>query len=191
MVRQTAELAKRHGVEVTAEPLTWDALHERGWDQAFAAVFCVGNSLTHAEGSRGRRRALGGMARVLRPGGRLLLTSRNWEAVKAAGPGLTVGDRVLVRGARRGIVVHGWSLPDGWEERHRLDVAVALLDASGTVEAVTEALAFWPFRHEHLLDALASVDLQVETTTYRDDADRYLVVARSPPRAASPRSSGE
>jgi hypothetical protein len=46
------------------------------------------------------------------------------------------------------------------------------------VETVTEALDFWPFRHEHLLDALARVDLRVETTTYQDDADRYLVVAR-------------
>ena len=118
------------------------------------------------------------MARVLQPSGRLLLTSRNWEAVKAAGSRLAVADSVIVRGAQRGVVVHAWSLPDSWEERHRLDVAVALLDESGGVEMITEALDFWPFSHDHLLTALASVDLKLDITTYDDTADRYLVVAR-------------
>jgi SAM-dependent methyltransferase len=178
MVRQASELAKRHGVELTAEPLRWDELDERRLDERFAAVFCVGNSLAHAEASRGRRRALGAMARVLCPEGRLLLTARNWEAVKAAGSRLTVGDRVVVRGARRGVVIYGWSLPDDWEARHRLDIAVALLDVSGAVEAVAEELDFWPFRREQLLDELSSVGLRVEATTYEDTAESYLVVAR-------------
>ena len=42
----------------------------------YAVVFCVGNSLGHV---RDRRRALRAMAATLRPGGTLVITSRNWE----------------------------------------------------------------------------------------------------------------
>ena len=42
-------------------------------------------SLGHAEGAAGRRTALEAMSRLLSPGGRLVLTSRNWELVRSAG----------------------------------------------------------------------------------------------------------
>jgi hypothetical protein len=64
-----------------------------------------------------------------------------------------------------------------WSARHRLHVAVALLDAGDEVETVAEELDYWPFRHEELLDDLDSAGLRVRTTTYESDVDRYAVVA--------------
>ena len=93
MTDSAAALAAAHGVALAVEPLTWDELGARGWDRRFAAVFCVGNSLTHATGRDGRLAALRGMAGVLRAGGLLVLTSRNWERVRAAGSGLRVADQ--------------------------------------------------------------------------------------------------
>src|SRR5205823_6389774 len=76
---------------VRAEVAGWDGLVGGPYE----AVFCVGNSLTHAAGAAGRRAALRGMRGVLRDGGLLALTSRNWERPQEA------GEEWVQRGGRR------------------------------------------------------------------------------------------
>src|SRR3954447_11502529 len=98
MVVRTRALAQAHGVRVQAEVARWDALAGGPFD----AVLCVGNSITHAPGRDGRRAALAGMRRVMRDGGLLALTSRNWERPQAA------GQEVVERGGRRATVRRGW-----------------------------------------------------------------------------------
>ena len=61
---------------------------------------------------------------------------------------------------------------------NRLDVAVAVLGADGTVSTVRESLAFWPFTHTELDEDLRTAGLTPATSTYAPDADRYLVTAR-------------
>ena len=73
----------------------WEDLGRQGWHGSFDAVFCVGNSLTHAAGKTYRCAALQAMAAVLRERGLLVLTSRNWERVRAEGSVLRVADRLV------------------------------------------------------------------------------------------------
>src|SRR3954453_16975531 len=131
MVERTVVLAREHDAGVATSVARWDELTARGWDERFAAVLCVGNSLTHAEGRDGRASALAAMASVLAPGGTLVLTSRNWERVRSRPSGLDVEDRVVVRRGVRGLVVRAWTLPAAWDAPHALDVAVALLCDDG------------------------------------------------------------
>jgi SAM-dependent methyltransferase len=177
MVRRTDELAARHRAELVTRACAWEYLGRQGF-APFDAVLCVGNSLTHAEGATARRRVLRAMAGVLRPGGRLVLTSRNWEKVRAAGPGVRVADELTVRDGRRGLAVHAWSLADGWDEPHHLDVAVALIGDDGRVTTHGERLRFWPFRHQTLDEDLRAAGLTPDVSTYDDAVDRYLVTAR-------------
>src|SRR4051794_13635210 len=90
MIERTRGLAARRRVALEAATCAWAALAERRWSERFDAVLCVGNSLPHAEGRAGRRAALAGMAHCLRPSGLLLVTSRNWERLRAARPTLDV-----------------------------------------------------------------------------------------------------
>src|SRR6478752_7004276 len=63
MVRRTEQLAAEHGVPVRTLPASWDELPDHLDAATFDMVFCVGNSLHHAEGPPGRFAALAAMAR--------------------------------------------------------------------------------------------------------------------------------
>jgi SAM-dependent methyltransferase len=178
MVDRTRALAGARGVEVHTARCAWDELGEQGWARSFDAVLCVGNSLTHAAGTAARRAALAAMAGVLSDGGLLAVTSRNWERLRAARPRLEVAERLIERGARSGLVVRTWTIPDDAAALHELDVAVALLDGAGGVETRCERLEFWPFGHDELEGDMRAAGLAVASSTWSEEADRYLVTAR-------------
>jgi SAM-dependent methyltransferase len=185
MVRRTRALAARHAVDVPAVRCSWEELAAQGWRESFDAVFCVGNSLTHAAGKTGRRAALRAMAGVLRAGGLLVVTSRNWERVRDKGSGLEVADQLAVLDGERALVVHAWTIPRRWDEPHFLDVAVARIDDSGGVTTSGEKLPFWPFRVDELAADLRSAGLDPRTSTYHDRDERYLVTACRPGPASA------
>jgi SAM-dependent methyltransferase len=178
MVERTKALAAEHGVDVRAATCRWDEIGDQGWSGTFDAVFCVGNALVHASGTTARQHALGQMAGTLRPGGVLVVTSRNWELVRERGSGVRIGEKLVERHGRRGVIVYAWTIPERWNERHDLDVAVAFLDSSGAVTSAGERLELWPFRHEALEAELRAAGLAAQTSTYAPEAERYLVTAR-------------
>lgn len=188
MLERANELAADHGVDLETVPCRWEQLVDQGWAEDFDAVFCVGNSLMHAPGQEGRQHALAQMAAVLRPDGLLAVASRNWELVRARGSGLTIADAIVERGGRRGIVVYAWSLPDGWDERHEVDVAVALIETADSVVTHAERLAFWPFRHQELDQDLRAAGLSPTFSTYAAETERYLVTARRDAQSSADRS---
>ena len=58
MVRRTQELADELGVSLRTLHASWDELPDHLDTSTFDLVFCVGNSLGHAEGAVGRLAAL-------------------------------------------------------------------------------------------------------------------------------------
>jgi SAM-dependent methyltransferase len=178
MVQRTARLAADHGVQIPAIACAWADLTPQRVDGSLDAVFCVGNSLTHAPGREARRTALAAMASVLCPDGVLVITSRNWERQRSRGSGLEIADELVERHGRPGLVIYNWTIPDSWEAPHFLDVAVALLEPSGKARTTAERLSFWPFTHTDLDEDLRQSGFTPETSTYTDDVDRYLVTAR-------------
>jgi SAM-dependent methyltransferase len=174
MIARTRALAESRGVALRADVRVWADLRGGPYD----AVLCVGNSLTHAEGRSGRRVALTAMARVLRSGGMLAVTSRNWERVRARRDGLEVGERLVERDGVLGLVIRSWTLAERWSEPHFMDTAVALLDGDGRVATHAERLTFWPFTHETLDADLRAAGLQPATSSYTPEAERYLMTAR-------------
>jgi SAM-dependent methyltransferase len=168
MIERARALARRRGVDLDARVCAWEQLGEQGF-APFDSVLCVGNSLTHAEGPDARRAALRAMARVVRPGGLVAVTSRVWEQARR---GLEVEERLVERDGQAGLVLRFWE-----GERH-LHVAVALLEPGGAVWTVSERLEYWPFTHTELDEDLRAAGLEPESSTWAPDAGRYLVTAR-------------
>ena len=174
MVERARALAQARGVDVRAEVRVWADLRGGPYD----AVLCVGNSITHAEGRAGRRVALTAMKRVLRPGGTLVLTSRNWEKLRAESPRFEIAERLVERNGVAGLVIRTWEIPERWTEPHAMDTAVALLDGAGNVTTHAERLTVWPFTREMLDADLLAAGLRPVESSWTRDADRYLVTAR-------------
>ena len=179
MVARTARLAAANDAPVDASVCPWEDLPARDWEEDFDIVLCVGNSLAHAIGRDGRRAALQAMAGCLRAGGLLVVTSRTWEQVRAAGSRLQVGEQLVERGGRRGLPIYAWTIPQGWDEPHFFDVAVALVGRDGALQTPQERFAFWPFTEDELREDLRDAGLEPEGAGVpADKAGRYLVRAR-------------
>lgn len=191
MVRRTEDLASAQGVSLQALRASWDELPDHLEDSMFDLVFCVGNSLGHAQGTAGRLTALGAMSRLLAPGGRLVLTSRNWERVRAAGSRVDVRDRLIRRNDRDAVISYYWQIQQQWDQEHFLEISVAQIEPDGAVRPCSERLSIWPFRYEDLVSELETVGLKVVTTTFDPAADGYTVVAerlREPGSTSRPAS---
>lgn len=177
MVRRTEELAEEYGASLRTVRADWHELTDHVDGASFDMVFCVGNSLHHAEGERGRLAALESMSRLLRPGGRLVLTSRTWELVRAGGSRLDVRDHLVRRNGRDALVVYRWEIAPHWEQEHHVEIAVAHVTADGSVLVRSEVLSCWPFRYDVLGSELRSLGLRVEQSTFDPEAEGYMVVA--------------
>lgn len=177
MVRRTAQLAEEHGAPLQTAQAAWRELTDHFDDAGFDMVFCVGNSLHHAEGAGGRSAALESMSRLLRPGGRLVLTSRTWELVRAGGSRLDVRDQLVRRNGRDALVIYRWEIAPHWEQEHHIEIAVAQVEADGSALVRSEILSSWPYRYDELVTELHSVGLRVETSTFDPEAEGYMVVA--------------
>jgi SAM-dependent methyltransferase len=180
MIARTRALAAHHSADLDARVCAWEDLTG---PPSFDAVFCVGNSIPHAEGQAGRRRAFAAMAGVLRPGGLCVVTSRNWELERAQGSRVKVSEELVERDAGRALVVQSWTIAERWDDMHVMEVVVALIGDDGAVSAYGERLRCWPFRHETLDDDLRAAGLEPASSTYDPEVGRYLVTAR---RAAPP-----
>lgn len=178
MVRRAQQLASEQGVELRTLQSPWHALSDHLEPATFDLVFCVGNSLTHANGTAGRLAALGAMSRLLKPVGRLVLTSRTWELIRAGGTRLDVRQSVIRRHGQDGLLMYHWQIEDRWEDEHHLEIAVALLEADGSVRTLSERLSIWPYRYDELAAELDDSGLRIESSTFDAAVEGYTVVAR-------------
>lgn len=178
MVRRTKELSEEFRAPLQALRANWQELPDHFDDDTFDVVFCVGNSLHHAAGARGRAAALQSMSRLLRRGGRLVVTSRTWELVRARGSRLEISDRLVRRNGRDALVIYRWHIAPNWQDEHHIEIAIAQMDADGSVLTRSELLSSWPYRHDELEAELRQVGLQTEVSTFNLEAENYMVVAR-------------
>jgi SAM-dependent methyltransferase len=177
-------------VEVAAarfqrERLPVPVLHSRWADlpaatgERFDVVLCIGNSLVHAAGRDAMVEALTGLRRMARPGGHVVVDSRNWEKLHAERQIVQVADRAVTRDGRRCVVLYAWEIPDRLADEHVAHL-VFVFDDGGQIEPHEYPIAFRPFTIGDLRERLELAGLREVDTDYDDSRDRYAVVSVAP-----------
>ena len=173
----TQEAAARFRRERLAIPL----LHCRWADlpaatsERFDVVLCVGNSLVHAADRDGMVQALTGLRRMARPGGYVVIDSRNWEKLHAERQIVQVADRLVTRGARRCLVFYAWEIPDRLGDEHIAHL-VFVFETGGRIEPHEYQITFRPFTISELRERLELAGLREVDTDFDASLGRYAVV---------------
>ena len=103
MVAMAAARFRREHLEIPVERCLWADLPAVVGER-FDVVLCIGNSLVHTDSREAMIEALAGLRQMARPGGHVVVDSRNWEKLHAERRIVRVADRV--RDPRRPPVRH-------------------------------------------------------------------------------------
>jgi len=143
--------------------------------ERFDVVLCIGNSLVHAAGRDAMVAALAGLRRMARPGGHVVVDSRNWEKLHATRQIVEVADRVVTHGERRCLVFYAWEIPDRLGDEHIAHLVFAF-ENGGQVEAHEYQITFCPFTVSELRERLELAGLREIDADLDASGDRYAVV---------------
>ncbi|WP_328833385.1 class I SAM-dependent methyltransferase [Streptomyces sp. NBC_00252] len=150
VARAAAEAAARDAVL----PVTVADMRELPYrDAVFDAVVCADNSLPHLLTADDIRIALAGMRRVLRDGGLLLLTVRDYDEIRAARPTSTP-PQVSTTARGRAVTFQLWHWHDDGE-RYDLEHFQLFPAADGGWEVRVRRTAYWALTRGELSDAVA------------------------------------
>jgi hypothetical protein len=139
-------------------------------------VLCIGNSLVHAVGRDAMIQALTGFRKVVRPGGRVVVDSRNWEKLHAERRIVQVADRLVTRRGSQCIALYAWEIPDRLDQEHVAHL-VFIFEEGGRLEPREYRIGFYPFTAGELRERLEVAGLREVDTDFDDGRDRYAVVA--------------
>ncbi len=143
--------------------------------ERFDVVLCTGNALVHATGRDAMVQALTGLRRMARPGGHVVVDSRNWEKLHAERKIVQMADRAVTRGGRRCLVFYAWEVPDRLGDEHIAHLVFAF-DNGGQIEPHEHVITFRPFTISELRARLELAGLREVDTDFDASADRYAVV---------------
>jgi SAM-dependent methyltransferase len=175
MVRVAADRFRREHLGIPVAPCLWADLPVTVGDR-FDVVLCIGNSLVHAAGQDAMVQALDGLREVTRPGGHVVVDSRNWEKLHADRRIVQVADRSVTREGVRCVSLYAWEIPGRLEDEHTAHITF-VFDHSGRLETHSYPVSFRPFTRETLRERLALAGLREADTDFDPDDDRYAIVA--------------
>jgi glycine/sarcosine N-methyltransferase len=174
MAEAAAARFRRERLAVPVVRSSWADLPAASGER-FDVVLCTGNALVHAVGRDAMVAALTGLRRMARPGGHVVVDSRNWEKLHAERRIVRVADQVVTRGGRRCVTFYAWEIPDRLDEEHIAHL-VFVFDNGGQLEAHEHQITFRPFTIGELRGRLELAGLREADTDFDDSRDRYAVV---------------
>ena len=178
MVEVAAARFRREGLAIPVQRCLWADL-PAAIDERFDVVLCTGNALVHAAGRDAMVRALTGLRRMARPGGYVVIDSRNWEKLHAERRIVQVMDRVKVRGGRRCVVLYAWKVPDRLDQEHIAHLVFVFEDGD-RIEPHEYRLSFRPFHARGTARTTRARGIAEASTDYGEAVDRYTVIAWQP-----------
>jgi SAM-dependent methyltransferase len=175
MVEMAAARFRREHLAIPVVRCLWADL-PAAIGERFDVVLCIGNSLVHAVGRDAMVEALTGLRQMVRPGGHLVVDSRNWEKLHAERRIVQVAERVVTRDARRCLTLYAWEIPDRLDQEHIAHLVFLIADGD-RIEPHEYRISFHPFTVGDLRERLELAGLREVDTDYDDARDRYALTA--------------
>jgi SAM-dependent methyltransferase len=174
MVAMAATRFRGEGLDISLSRCLWADLPAVVGER-FDVVFCLGNSLVHTASREAMIEALTGLRQMARPGGHVVVDSRNWEKLHAERRAVRVANRAVTRNGRRCVTLYAWEIPDRLEDEHVARI-VFLFEDGDRIEPHEYRIDFRPFTHGELRERLAEAGLRVVDTDFDAGRDQYAVV---------------
>jgi SAM-dependent methyltransferase len=175
MVEAAAARFRREGLAVQVQQCLWADLPDT-IDERFDAVLCTGNALVHAAGQDAMVAALTGLRRMARPGGHVVIHSRNWEKLHAERRIVQVANQVRVRGGRRCVMFYAWEVPDRLDQEHIAHI-VFVFEEGSRAEPHEYQVSLRPVTLGELRERLELAGLLEVGTDFAQATDHYVVIA--------------
>jgi glycine/sarcosine N-methyltransferase len=175
MVEAAAARFRRAGLAIPVQQCLWADLPDT-IDERFDVVLCTGNALVHAAGQDAMVQALTGLGRMARPGGHVVIHSRNWEKLHAERQIVQVANRVRVRDGRRCVAFYAWEVPVHLDQEHIAHI-VFLFEDGGQIETHEHRVPLLPVTHGELRERLELAGLREAGTDFHETADQCVVIA--------------
>jgi len=174
MVAMAAARFRRERLDIPLATCLWADLPAMV-SERFDLVLCLGNSLVHTASREAMIGALTGLRQMARPGGHVVVDSRNWEKLHAERRVVRVAERAVTRDGRRCVTLYAWEIPDHLEEEHVARI-VFLFDDGDRIEPHEYRIDFRPFTLAELRERLAEAGLREVDTDFDEGRDQYAVV---------------
>jgi SAM-dependent methyltransferase len=175
MIEEAAARFRREQLAIPLRRCLWADLPTT-LAERFDVVLCVGNSLVHAAGEDAMVEALTGLRRMTRPGGHVVIDSRNWEKLNAERRIVRVAKRVITRNGRRCLSFYAWEIPERLQDEHVAHIVFVFENGEET-ETHEYPISFRPFTVAELRERLELAGLREVDTDFDASGDRYAVVA--------------
>jgi glycine/sarcosine N-methyltransferase len=175
MVAVAAARFRQEGLAIPVQQCLWADL-PAVIDERFHVVLCTGNALVHAAGRDAMVQALTGLRRMVRPGGHVVIHSRNWEKLHAERRIVQVADQVRARGGRRCVMFYAWEVPERIDQEHIAHI-VFLFEDGDRIEPHEYRIPLLPVTVGELRERLRFAGLREAATDFSETADQYLMIA--------------
>ena len=176
MVEVAAARFRREGLAIPVQRCLWADL-PAAIDERFDVVLCTGNALVHAAGREAMVQALTGLRQMTRPGGHVVIHSRNWEKLHADRRIVQAANRVRTRSGRRCVLLYAWEVPVHLDQEHIAHI-VFLVEDGDRIEPHEYRISLLPITLAELRERLELARLREVSTDFGEAADEYVVVAR-------------
>jgi glycine/sarcosine N-methyltransferase len=174
MTASAAARFQREGLTIPVQPCLWADLPAT-IEKRFDLVLCTGNALVHAAGREAMVHALSGLREMARPGGHVVVDSRNWEKLHTERQIVQVMGGVKTRGGRRCVMFYAWEIPERLDQEHIAHL-MFLFEDGDRLEPHEYRLSFQPFTVGELRERLDLAGLREVDTDYDEAMDRYAII---------------
>ena len=171
--------AKQHTPEeelnIEFSTCPWGKLPEH-FGREFDLLLCCGNSIGHCRDESEMIRSLRNINEVMKPGGLLIVETRNWEKLLAERIRFT-NFAPRERNGKRCLPVYVWTFPETKDDPVLVEV-VFPIEADGKVLLKAYPITYYPFGFEDILDRMKSAGFVDIETDYSEDKAEYRIIGR-------------